>query len=300
MNSPPTNIVWTGNGTGVVEIGSKAQPLTVSFTCSSVNFGTATCNYEATDTARLKVSEYNQATMEAPLVKLATSGSFLICGTSSTYTLKITDVVSENTFISKATETVLCGETSLGVCPNGAIKPAGTTAYVGGNAGFKLTPTASSGAPVECPQTMWFTTASEGGSPLAATMGSAIYTAACKAFTNGQPCTAASWNNPPSTISSSAANKGTIAVGTAAQPLTLTVTCQSYLNPTEQSTCKWAAKGPVNISVDESNAVVTASPMTLVEGTKSIFFCGSSGEATLSLSQAFVGYNGAPLYINSI
>jgi hypothetical protein len=73
MNAPPASIEATGGGGGVIEVGSGANPLTISDTCGGVH-----CKYSAAGPVQLDVRSSGEAIVSYEPLTL-TEGGFL-CG----------------------------------------------------------------------------------------------------------------------------------------------------------------------------------------------------------------------------
>jgi hypothetical protein len=282
MNSPPTNIKSTGAESAVVEIGSSAQPLTVSWLCNT-SLGTANCSYKAGDTVNLIVNG-GSATIKAPLTKV--SGNFLVC--KSPANLVVNNKVTE-TWISTATETVFCSE-SVEPCSNSQILPSGTR--LGTSGGFSLTPEGGGPQILGCQDSMTFDSTQASGMPLPTTMGASIFVGSCKTRSS-LGCNSASWSTPASSVEGTGGNAGVVRIGSSGSPLTLSATCTWAVGTT--TTCTWSAADVVSLGLDGNNsATVTNATMNLTSG--SSFWCLGT-KAKLTITRTYGGLNNTPLEV---
>lgn len=87
MNTPPASIEATGSGSGVIDVGTKEHPLTVSFNCVSVQ-----CTYSAASPVPVEVNSAGEAMVsKVPLTR--TEGGFLCGQTGSSLVLNMTGAV---------------------------------------------------------------------------------------------------------------------------------------------------------------------------------------------------------------
>jgi hypothetical protein len=280
MNSPPTTLETTTENSGTMRIGSATQPLTISMQCNFPGLGGEyACTYAATGTVTMNVGEEAATIKAAPLTRVA--GSSFACGT--TRTLDVTNIMDGTSYLSKATETVLCGvpRDEASPCPNSEILPVGSTvltAPVFSEHGISLKP--SWGTPwLDCKQGhITFKNTQESGAPLPAQTSATYLNAASCAPEN--KCSSVTLNTPSASIESTGVYTGVINVGTAAEPLTLSYTCTIANEP---RTCTFAATGTVKMNVDYAagdTATVKSAPMTLIAGEG--IWCGGT-KSTLDI-----------------
>lgn len=97
MNNPPETIESTGSGTGVIRMGTAAQPLTISFNCYTPATGTMVeCSYAASSVPlEVNHGEGTLAIKEATMTKTAGSS---FCAVAPK--LKVAGLVSSWVYIS--------------------------------------------------------------------------------------------------------------------------------------------------------------------------------------------------------
>lgn len=300
MNSPSVSLEATEESS-TLEIGSESEPLSISFEC---NFGgevEETCVYEATDAVTMELGQF--ATIKgAPLVK--TAGESPSCSMlSGGLTLWVNNVEAGTSYLSQATETVLCGEVGAEAdpCPNSEIEPAGTPLAVGAYNEYVhnlVIKQSGGGKSHECTNFGWgFDTTEEAGQPLEAegSYGS-VNSSSCTAFRFGKrTCSSATVNTPDATIEATGGGDAVVEAGTASQPLVLSLTCE--LGTESLDVCTYEATASVTIEVDGQERIVSIddAPLKRVKG--SFLTCGPETGMVLDMT---AGYNFPHVEITSI
>lgn len=289
MNSPPSSLEATEEGR-VMEIGSASEPLSVSFDCDFNGEVEEVCTFEATDTVTMTLGE-NAAIDGAPLTR--TAGESVSCTAFSGgpgFSLWVDNSEDGTSYVSQATETVLCEDLEADPCSNAAVLPAGTlflaAAY---KSGHSVTIKSSGGSKShECTNFgLGFETVADAGQPLAAegSYGS-VQAGSCTAFYWGKrSCEGATINTPDATIEATGGQQATVEIGTVAQPLTLSITCEAYgVNPV----CTYEATGPVTMEVDGAKQTVAVEEASLKRVEGSFLTCGPETGMVLDMQ---AGYN---------
>lgn len=96
VGNPSATIEATGINKANVKVGSAAQPLTVSFSCATENYGQVSCTYTATGAVTLAINE-TKVTAQAPMKQTSSTGE-PVCLTPAT--LNINDTAGLETFVS--------------------------------------------------------------------------------------------------------------------------------------------------------------------------------------------------------
>lgn len=302
MNSAPTSLEATEEAK-VAQIGSEAEPLSVSFECDFNGEVEETCTFEATGPVAMTLGEESASIEGAPLVR--TAGESWVCDyfAENEPELTVENIQDGTSRVSQATETVLCGETEVEAdpCSNSEILPAGATLLTGAYNDYLhglVIRQDGGGKSHECGNFgLGFDTTEDAGQPLEAegSYGSVIGNS-CTAFRFGErSCSSATVNTPDATIEATGGGDAIIEVGTAEQPLVVSFTCE--LGSEALDVCTYEATGSVTMEVDGQERIVSVddAPLKRVKG--SFLTCGPETGMVLDMT---AGYNYPHVEITSI
>lgn len=285
MNSPNATIEATPTG-GIIRVGSTTEPLSVSYVCYQGFSEEGGCTYSAKGAIEMVYNRESGtvSVVKAPMKKTGQVGSAWCLEAK----LSLTHQLQGDWFPSSARETVLCASWEE-PCEEGGVLPAGSYLVAGGYETEALHLYGiGEGGTLNCGYAaMSFKTKAESGVPRLATEPYLhIPSWECHGLGTSVACTSTSIAVPSASLEATGADAGVIRLGSAAEPLTLSFTCEEKGYGVK--TCSYKAAETIPLTADEEGLRAYNYTMKRTSGTCAetawISFAGViGGQSTLSV-----------------
>jgi hypothetical protein len=272
FNKPKETYEATGGGAGIINIGSKSEPLTVSFACWSPLEGKVVeCTYKANAAVPVHYNGSEGTIKKAEAATTRVSGES--CDPTGSLEAALLSGI-ENSYISTNSATVLCSKAET-VCANGNVLPAGENLPLGvakplGTGKFLIRGVAGG---LECEYAVINSTSmAEFGDPLAGQSKFGVFANNCGIYLwggNTVRCASMTFNSPAETIEATGAGAGVINIGSKSEPLTVAYACYSpFFEQVVECSYKASSSVPVHYDGAWGGTINKAeSTMPLVSGT---------------------------------